>query len=291
MYHFATLDPRPIPAADEANDAVFASATGGVYGIEVTVPALAARCSLGNLDPQHTDGRNVAACVEALTCQLPPAGATLVTVRPDADSVLAMAVLTLRMLGMEHEITDAPGFDRIKDVGAADSAPAGPWVRDYSPPAVFGQVNAVAMNHREPIGVRVTTLTNWLTGNGPELPESAPTDHSAIDVRLSNCGRYAVARADGPAGRGAIAAGYRLAPVVIAANEAFSMRGEAPHRKYTVARWNATHVPMDWDGMLAELQALEPGWGGSTSICGSPQGAGSAFTVDQVTAVVERHLA
>jgi hypothetical protein len=285
MYRFATIEPRHTDQANQANEAVFAAASG-VYGIEVTVPALAIRCGLGNLDPQHTEGSNMAACVAALECELPPDGATLVTVRPDADSVTAMAVIAMRALGQGGAIRR----DRVATIGTADSAPAGPWVRDYSPPADFAAVNAVAMNHRIPLEKRISTITDWLAGFGG-LPLVAPSDHSAVDVQVSPCGRYAIARADGPAGRGAMSAGYRVAPVVIGVNEAFSMRGEQPHRKYTIARWNATHVPMDWAGMIAELQALEPGWGGSTSICGSPQGVGSTLALDQVTAVVERHLA
>jgi hypothetical protein len=285
VYHFATLDPRPSDEARAANDAVL-TAAGGVYGIEVTVPALAARCSLGNLDPQHSGERsNTAACVAALCCELPPDGATLVTVRPDADSVLAMAVIVMRSIGLERAIRT----ELVTIIGSADSAPASPWVRDYSPPADFAAVNAVAMNHRIPLEKRISTLTDWMSGFGG-LPVVAPNDHSAIDVRLSPCGRYAIARADGPAGRGAMSAGYRVAPVVIGVNEAFSIRGEQPHRKYTIARWNATHVPMDWTGLLAELREQEPGWDGSSSICGSTQGVGSPLTIEQVTAVVERHL-
>lgn len=287
VYHFAVLDPRNIPAAQQANQEIINAADGGVYGVEVTVPEIAARCDLGNLDPQHTQGLNIATCVAALTCQLPPNGATLVTVRPDADSVLAMAILTMRLLCQGDDIRT----DRVQLIGSADSAPSGPWVRDYSPPAEFAQVNAVAMDHRTPIALRVSQLCDWLDGfDGlPIVTDSA--DHSAIDVQLSACGRYAIARADGPARRGACGAGYRNAPIVIAVNEAFKMRDEAPHRKYTIARWNATHVPMDWDGLLADLNSMEPGWvGAGRSICGSPQGIGSTLTLKQVIAVVERHL-
>lgn len=284
MYQYAILDPRPSGA--DANDTILSSAPVGVYGIEVTVPALAARCQLGNLDPQHTEGRNVAACVAALTCPLPPDGATLVTVRPDADSVLAMAVLELR----RRDATVRE--DRVHLIGQADSAPAGPWVRGYRPPAVFAAVSAVAMDHGTPLERRVGLLISWAAGADRLLPE--PPDPMANDdaphAELSACGRYAIVHADGPAGRGACAAGYQLAPTVIAVNQAFQFSGGEPHLKYTIARWNATHVPMDWAGMLDKLQTLEPGWGGSGSICGSPQGVGSTLTLDQVTATVERHL-
>lgn len=96
MYQFAMLDPRNIPAAAEANDKTFANP---VYGIEVTVPALAKRCAF-NLDPQHSGGdANRAAIEDALTTELPTEGSTLATVRADLDAVGAMAVISLRARG------------------------------------------------------------------------------------------------------------------------------------------------------------------------------------------------
>lgn len=122
-YKFAVLDPRSIPAATEANERVFAA--GPVYGIEVTVPALAARCA-SNLDPQHTDGNVNQAAIEVAVAfvteynkgrpccgggwdsyycpkcdgaDCPPAvpsrSATLGTVRADLDSVGGMAIFSL----------------------------------------------------------------------------------------------------------------------------------------------------------------------------------------------------
>lgn len=277
MYRYALLDPR------ESNERVFEDATGGVLGVEVTIPALAARCDLGNLDPQHTDHQDVAACVAALSCHLPPSGATLVTNRADADSLLAMAVLTLRAQGVEDW-----SVAKVVLVGQADAAPSGPWVKDYSPPVEFAQASAVAMDHRVPVGDRVATLMGWLTG-WVSLPDVPEVDRSEIRVKRSACSQYAVVHADGPAGRGACAAGYQVAPIVVAANEGFRLAGGEPHRKYTIARWNSG-VAMDWDGMLDELRALEPGWGGSDSICGSTQGVGSRLTMGEVRRVVERHL-
>ena len=113
-FKFAVLDPRNLPAAQTANDAIFAA--GPVFGIEVTVPSLAARC-IGNLDPQHSDGDATKAAIEvALTCELPPEGATLATVRADLGSVGAMAVLSLlgkyRRFKAENPVP--PGFDPEK---------------------------------------------------------------------------------------------------------------------------------------------------------------------------------
>lgn len=284
MYTYAAFDPRNISAAIATNDQVFADAPVGVYGVEVTVPALASQCALGNLDPQHTGGQNLAACVAALSYPLPPAGATLATVRADADSVLAMAVLELRANGAE-------GWDvaKVAVIGNADSAQVGPWRRDYTPPVEFSQVNAVAMNHRIPLAERVATLIDWLNGSGQLPPARPPVDRSIFDVTLSGCGRYVVVGAEGAAGAGACGEGYRHAPVVIAINNTFQLRGGEPHLKYTIARWNNT-VDMDWMGMVEDLNSLETGWGGTSSIVGSPQGVGSTLTLDQVKEILTRHL-
>src|SRR3989338_5967785 len=113
-YKFAILDPRPIPAAIEANDKVFAS--GPVYGVEVTVPALAKRCTF-NLDPQHTGGdANRAAIEDALTTELPSEGSTLATVRADLDAIGTMAIFNLRAKGESLE----SAMDRINMVATAD---------------------------------------------------------------------------------------------------------------------------------------------------------------------------
>lgn len=282
MYQYATFQMGRSEEANQANQKL--ANQGNLFGIEVTIPALAALCTLGNLDPQHGEQTNMAACVAALTCELPPAGATLVTVRPDADSIAAMAVLERRanLVKVKEEIVHA--------IGEGDCTPNGPWVRNYRPPLVFSQASALAMDHI-PLHSRVTRMYGVLGGGHGLLPEVGPNDYANIDAHLNETGTIAVALADGPGKKGACGAGYRLAPVVVALNEAFSLRGETPHRKFTVARWNATHVPMDWAEMLQELQALEPGWGGSSSICGSPQGKGSTLTLEQVVAIVERHLA
>lgn len=105
MYKYVLIDPR--------NPVVLPN----TLGIEVTDPKIAAMCDLGNVDPQHGCGRDSKGWVErgegsaqlspgrhrdgaavdaALLWMLPPVGATLATIRPDLDSIGAMALLTLR---------------------------------------------------------------------------------------------------------------------------------------------------------------------------------------------------
>ncbi|MGL5910210.1 MAG: hypothetical protein ACRCZP_09425, partial [Phycicoccus sp.] len=127
MYTYLLLDPRP-----QSRDAQLATlAERPTLGIEVTVPELAEACALGNIDPQHLGSRHLdgplysgeatvqAAITEALTWPCPPPGTQLATVRPDADSIGAMAVLAFRSTGRRSLGADALG--RVADIAAADS--------------------------------------------------------------------------------------------------------------------------------------------------------------------------
>ena len=119
-YQFQQFDPRPIPAANQKNDAVFE--LGSVLGIEVTIPALAGRCDMGNID-HHGEGdtsETPSAIEQALAAKLPADGTVLATVRCDADSVGAMAVLANRVAGryVDTDLVAAIGrFDRLGPAG------------------------------------------------------------------------------------------------------------------------------------------------------------------------------
>ncbi len=98
----------------EHNDKLLGALT---LGIEVTKEELARRCGLGNVDPQHVrGGGNSSAIEEALCYPLPPAGAMLVTIRPDQDSIGAMAIFYLRAIGKEQTIDKA----LVVRIGAVD---------------------------------------------------------------------------------------------------------------------------------------------------------------------------
>lgn len=132
-YKFALLDPRRGPQAEAANDRVFDA--GPVYGVEVTVPALAERC-VENFDPQHTGGDVSTAAIEvALVCELPPAGVTLATVRPDLDAFGTMAVLAMRADGVElvGDVRDRTGRSPRRTRPSRSGVPA--WTSMQCPVA------------------------------------------------------------------------------------------------------------------------------------------------------------
>lgn len=345
-YSFAILDPRNIPAAMEANDKVFAS--GPVYGIEVTVPALAVRCTF-NLDPQHTGGNaNRAAIEDALTAELPAEGSTLATVRADLDSVGAMAISSMRKketivllledksakgycpaCGMGNETM--PGccmvcgyregtwfhsqrfMQRFSKVAASDKFARGgypgprplptrgnPWdekTASAESSRPLAAIAAAVMDFKISLLDRVEMMEKWLlTGEEPkQYRDSVEKERLDMITALESAAIRHEVRADGRIAvvesthRAATSVGYSLAPVVVALNPSFKLGGGEPHRKFTVCVFELGKFA-DIKSALAELATIEPGWGGSPTIGGSPQGVSSTLTIDQVVDVVAKYL-
>lgn len=312
-FSFGVLDPGPTEEAGAHNAALLGQNT---LGIEVTVPSLATRCGLGNIDPQHSGGRaELAAIHAALSVALPPDGATLVTVRPDLDAIGAMVILCLRAEGalprrLEGGEADfqIAWWDRIDAVAIADKFAKGEWP-GHRPLASFGEetagvednsalapIAAAIADFKIPIATRVQWMRDWLlTGAEPEGYRARwEAEQAAIAAALAD-GTIAVSEAAGgriavvqSSHRAATAIGYRLAPVVVALNPAFRLGGGEEHQKFTVCQFADGYV--DMSAARDDLVALEPGWGGSPTIIGSPQGVGSTLAVGQVVEVVSRHL-
>lgn len=307
MYSYALLDPRPIPAAQAANEEIFASSP--VFGIEVTVTEIAARCS-HNLDPQHAgQDAGLAAIEAALACNLPENGATLATVRPDPDALGAMAILAMRAESME---LGPELLKRVALVAESDKFALGGWPGPRSLPSaerlseestasvdshpILGPLQAAIGDFKIPIAERVRMMRAWLE-NGVEpagyrerwLAEQAEIAAALADgrikVRTVADGRIAVVES---AHRSALSIGYRLAPMVVALNPAFRFAGGEPHRKFAVCQFTPNWLNLK--AALSELSELESGWGGSPTIGGSPQGISSTLTVEQVAEVLKKHL-
>ena len=301
-YRYGLLDPRPDPVAEITNAALLQAPT---LGIEVTVPSLAARCSLGNLDPQHRpEGGALAAIEAALDCPVPPSGSRLVTIRPDADAYGAMAVLYLR--AVEVPLTP-PMQARIGLIARHDRFDHGPWPGPMPLPCRSEEIDEVGPGTADlgsligglsdpglvpAAGVRL--VRRWIaTGTVPsEWRARALAARQALFVALQT-GRMRVEMTvpsgivivDGFA-PGALRLGYRCAPVVVGIDD--RCRGvPAQHwRRVTVAQWQAGHV--DLMRAAALLAADEPGWGGSPTIIGSPQGVSCVTPTARILEVLGR---
>lgn len=298
MYTCIALHPR----------ATAADVPAGTLGVEVTARHLAEACDLGNIDPQHLGGDASTASIEAaMTWDLPPEGATLATVRADADSLGAMAVLTLRAKGLPIDPA------RVQVIADADKEASGPWPGPRPAPApedLVGPATPVmhlAADYARLLPDRVEQLACWLMDADADADHSCDEEIGEYGARALDEAREALAGLQvdmhGPVAvvvgshRLAFSLGYRHAPVVVATNPAFRFSGGEPHVKHTVARWNSATVPgMDWNGMVGRLNAADPAvtetarWGGSTSIVGSPQGISSGLTTEDVADIVAAHL-
>lgn len=320
-YNFAVLDPRNIPAAVEGNEKVFENPVG-VLGIEVTIPALASRCSLGNIDPQHDgSGSGLAAIEVAMTCPLPPDGATLATVRPDLDAFGSMAILAIRAkypkTRAELSLARASGGSRwpaeaISLIASADKFARGgypgpkalptrdnPWTEENASAESSRPLAAIAaavMDFKVPLAARVETMEKWLLTGEEPASYRASVEKERLDmiVALENGTIKHETRAGGKIAvvesthRAATSVGYSLAPIVVALNPTFKQGPGDAYKKFTICAFEAKFA--DIKSALGELNELEAGWGGSPTIGGSPQGVRSVLTIDQVVEVVQRHL-
>lgn len=277
-------------------------------GIEVTEPSIAARCGLGNIDPQHGSGTVSAVPAAIETCldhPLPPAGTRLLTIRSDLDALGGMAVFLIRANGLA--LSDDMR-DRIARIAEADRFESGNWPGPRPLPGSVKDVladgngealavlNACVFDRALTLEARVTAVARWLLeghlphGYRTQLRKRANTlllslTLGATRVETTAEGRIATVVSAEP---GALRLGYRLAPVVIALNPTFRFASGAAGRKYTLARW--AEGDADLDHAVALITELEPGWGGQRGIKGSPQMRPSEVTMQKVVEMVSLGL-
>ena len=302
MYKFAILDPRPVPAAKAANEQVFNS--GLVLGIEVTIPALAAQCTLGNVDPQHTGGNASRAAIEdSLTVELPPTGTVLATIRPDLDAFGSMAILIMRAEGLQMS-NDT--LERVRRIAKSDTFSRGRWPGIQLLPTMenawpdggneLAATKAAVLDHKLSAAERVSVVRRWIESGVEPAEYRTQVEAERQDLvravaegelvfNIRSYGKLVVVES---VHREARSIAYSQAPVVIAFNPGLRFQGGEPVRKFSVSQYESGHA--DIQAVPTDLLKMEPGWGGSPNIIGSPQGVSSILSVKQVIRVVERHL-
>ena len=82
--------------------------------------------------------------------------------------------------------------------------------------------------------------------------------------------------------------GYSQAPIVVAINPEFRFQGGEPHRKITICQYQDGYINLK--KVVENLNLIEPGWGGSATICGSPQGKASIVSESQLWEGVQELL-
>lgn len=303
-YGFALLDPRPTPLAKENNQKIFSNARGGVLGVEMTLPEFAEQCTLGNIDPQHTDKDIHTAAIDiAVNFPVPPKEATMLTVRPDLDAFGSMAVLSLRQKGVvltpeiESRIQNISAADRLANAGWPGPKPLpnkeDVWWDENESLAAVGRMTA---DFKVPVPERIRLLEKWLeTGEEPRGYKEGAFQEKLLMVEALEKGEIKSQVFEGgkiafveSVYRSGTSIGYALAPVVVALNPSFSESGGEPYKKYTICQFTPDYV--DMVDVLRELNELEGGWGGSPTVIGSPQGIASSLHTGQIVEVITRHL-
>jgi hypothetical protein len=222
-----------------------------------------------------------------------------------------MALLDLR--ARDARINEA-ALGRIGAIAARDRFARGPWPgprpllpatpvdadRSGACPAIQA-ASAAAADHAMPLTRRVRAIAAWLAeGSLPEQLRACSERNLAHAREIASALADGRLRVDGAAGgriacvrsrgiTGGLELGYRLAPVIVACDDAFRFQGGPPHRKFTVCQFAPGHADLRRAAGL--LRRLEGGWGGSPSIIGSPQGVGSRLPIEDVVAAVAACLA
>ncbi len=286
-FSFVQLDPRPGASNPEFN-----------LGIEVTVPRLLP-AGVANLD-HHGQGATMAtpaAIEQALTCELPVDGAVIATVRPDADSVGAMAVLANR--GANRRCDER----LVAAIAAVDKrGPLATGFEDLRPLTIA--IARKAAMAKIPLKERVAWVADLLAGDSAshseevvalnrEREEEFAKALQCSAVEMVAGGKVAVVESTH---RYATEIGYQKAQIVVAYNPHmlvdFRDPSKGTYRKFTVCRYNE-FVPINLTTIRDELNALETArcddgltWGGQMNIIGSPQGRSSALTKEEVVGIV-----
>ena len=277
----------------------------GAFGIEVTDPSLARMCTDGSLDPQHGAGSTacaLAAIEAAARIELPRLGSTLVTIRPDCDAIGAMALLAWRSSGLG---VDSNMQERIARIGAMDRHDRGPWPgprplprseadsREDWPGEELAALAVAVSDKTLPVFARVQLAARWLAfGEVPQDARAAITARRGSQIEALESGRITVRRIGAKVAAiqtsdpGALAIAYCLAPFVVATNPNYCFGSGLRGVKHTVAHWEGHGLST----FKERMSALEPGWGGSPGIVGSPQFKASQLDADAVANLLSETL-
>jgi hypothetical protein len=237
---------------------------------------------------------------------------TIATVRPDADSVTAMAIYKSRR---EHDGATSQLNDKLVwQIGTMDR---------FGPRAAEGfdgdernedqkisiAIAKIASNFRKSMDERVELVQQILEGNiDDDLSQELEglvqqRDREFVDALAASeieeviPGHLAFVKSTH---RFATQIGYAAASTLVAFNPEmpvmetnielgrYQATGET-YRKFTICRYDS-HVRTDITAVLAELNELESGWGGRGDIIGSPQNRSSELSEEQVLSIVEKHV-
>jgi len=235
----------------------------------------------------------------------------MATIRPDVDSLGAMAVLILRQEneknkkeGKEENIIDE---ELVKAIGLLDRM--GPGVfKDKGKELLelndeeFAKIDKLCRAadyyveiKNFPLEEKVLFMKSLLKGKIPleEIEKIYEEDRNDLEkakteskTEIINEGKAVFIESSA---KRSMEIGYENAPIVIAYNPNFKWPDGHITPKYSIARYDK-YVKFDLKGLLEELRKRNPKWGGLENIIGSPQGENPEIKPEEMKKIIEKYI-
>jgi hypothetical protein len=281
-------------------------------GFEITNDLISQYLDI-NIDPQHNFDQNTkTTCVEELINLLPKLYEQtknrriwLFFLKTDLDSIAAATILYLyfsKSINIENPVIS----ERIFNIANYDR-----HGRKWEPKLFDNKVDldkeselCECIKFKIPRGLfmlisgwkntldhKISTMRDWiLTGTFKEIDfynqmatENFKEALSSSKIEIISPDKLVFVRSNK---RGACGIGYQFAPVVIAMNPSFRFGfgdSRVYGRKWAIAQCDSGFIPMS--EILNSVLELEPGWGGSETIIGSPQLTPSRISKDDIVEI------
>lgn len=290
------------------NDEVLESIDSkNTLGIEVTLPKLAAKCGLGNIDHHRIgdDSNTPAACEQALNWTY--LDCNVVGILADADTLTAMAVLWSKVFSVESDACfysqngfypEKSGYEvdeeLVNKIGLIDRK--GPASKpDLLLDKRVLYIRAIAAQRGMDLSDQVYNIMLVLCGkelNDEELQLIENEELKFIDAekasKVTKVDDFVIVESHHSM---ATQVGYKYGDLLICINDKFPKdfkdTTKGTYRKITLCKRDE-YVPYNIN--FSKLNSLENGWGGRTTIGGSPQGVDSILTIDKILSCIEKIL-
>jgi hypothetical protein len=276
-----------------------------LIGLEVTIPEISKKLTY-NIDPQHhlrtwTEGKDSdITCIEKFRNFLPKVGEMngkelhVFFLKPDLDSISAAAVLDI-YLDNPTWILQEDISERIQAIAEYDRH--GRDRRNFQcrqkiPRGLFMYIAGWKNSIHDKINITKTWI---LDGTFKDIYKFNRIADKKFKQSLFNSKAEIIIPKKlvfiKSINRGACGIGYKYAPVTIALNPSYRFGLDDSRiygKKWIIAQQNNGFVNMS--GILEELSRIEPGWGGSPSIIGSPQDRPSKVLKDDIIDIVAQKM-
>lgn len=263
-----------------------------IIGIEVTDIEIDQYCSI-SIDPQHStfNTDNKITAIEYIFNHIDyildilktSKKVCMLTVKPDSDSLGAMALLTLFL--KDSFKLDGDMILRLKAIAKSDRHGRINWKNKKEDYFQFENYNIYGL----PCGLSYMTsdktlscqqkvdriIEYLLTGEFKDIEKyngivnkNFRKASKSIKINIIVPDKLCIVESKY---RGAVAFGYRYTPCVIAKNKYYTFGNDDTKifgKKMTIAQYENKY--MDMITLLSQINELEPGWGGSAEIIGSP---------------------